>query len=80
MPTDAVVLVVVGDGDGEVRLVRGRRSQSADEAGLSDADVAVEGEPHVGPLELGEEVAQLAGQSRRRVVEPVYRDVGDRSS
>ena len=50
MATDAVVLVVVGDGDGEVRSVRVVGVRSADEAGLSDADVAVEGEPHVGPL------------------------------
>ena len=70
MATDAVLLVVVGNGDREVRSVR-EVGAVRREAGLSEADLAVEGEPHVGPSEIGEEVAQLAGQSLRRVVEPV---------
>lgn len=63
---EAGVLVVVRDRDGEVGavLVGVRRDPR-----LADARLAVEGEPHLDAVEVGEQVLELTGQPGRRVEE-----------
>jgi hypothetical protein len=68
MATEPVVLVGVGDGDRDVgAFAIGIQRDPR----LADTGVAIEGEPHVGLLEIGEGVAQLGAQPGCRVEEAV---------